>query len=135
MALAHHNDDAVETFFMNVMTSGQLRTFLPVTPLSRSGITVLRPLLYYRESEIRELVAKLGIKPLKNPCPYDGHTMRQDVKEHIAELNERYPEVYDHLLAAMRSSERQELWPAKPTDKEMVAKFRAFWGRKRGQQP
>ena len=135
VALAHHNDDAVETFFMNVMTSGQLRTFLPVTPLSRSGITVLRPLLYYREQEIRDLVAKLNIKPLKNPCPYDGHTMRQDVKEHIAELNERYPEVYDHLLAAMRSSERQELWPGKPTDKEMVAKFRAFWGRKRGQQP
>ena len=33
VALAHHNDDAVETFFMNLMTSGQLRTFLPVTPL------------------------------------------------------------------------------------------------------
>ena len=79
VALAHHNDDAVETFFMNLVTSGQLRTFLPVTPLSRSGITVLRPLLYYREQEIRELVAKLGLKPIKNPCPYDGHTMRQDI--------------------------------------------------------
>ena len=119
---------------MNLMTSGQLRTFLPVTPLSRSGITVLRPLLYYREQEIRDLVAKLGIKPLKNPCPYDGHTMRQDVKEHIAELNGRYPEVYDHLLAAMRGGDRQELWPSKPTDKEMVAKFRAFWGRKNKEQ-
>lgn len=65
VALAHHNDDAVETFFMNLVTSGQLRTFLPVTPLSRSGITVLRPLLYYREQEIRELVAKLGLTPIK----------------------------------------------------------------------
>ena len=67
VALAHHNDDAVETFFMNLVTSGQLRTFLPVTPLSRSGITVLRPLLYYREQEIRELVAKLGLKLSKTP--------------------------------------------------------------------
>ena len=80
-------------------------------------------------------MAKLGIKPLKNPCPYDGHTMRQDVKEHIAQLNERYPEVYDHLLAAMRCSDKQELWPGKPTDKEMVSKFRTFWGRKRREQP
>ena len=46
VALAHHHDDAVETFLMNVLTSGQLRTFLPVTPLSKTGLTVLRPLLY-----------------------------------------------------------------------------------------
>ena len=129
VALAHHNDDAVETFFMNLMTSGQLRTFLPVTPLSRTGITVLRPLLYYRESEIRQLVEKLQLKPLKNPCPYDGHTMRQDIKEHLVELDARYPEVYDHLAAAMRCGDTSELWPAKP-GKELVGKFRAFWGQK-----
>ncbi len=127
VALAHHNDDAVETFFMNLMTSGQLRTFLPVTQLSRSGITVLRPLLYYRESEIRALVQKLNLQPLKNPCPYDGSTMRQEVKEHIAALDARYPEVYEHLAAAMRCSDKQELWQAKPDDKAMVKKFRNFW--------
>lgn len=131
VALAHHNDDAVETFFMNLVTSGQLRTFLPVTPLSRSGITVLRPLLYYRESEIRQLVAKLNLEPIKNPCPYDGHTMRQDIKEHIAQLDGRYPEIYEHLAAAMRCSQQQELWPAKPDAKELIGKFRSFWQRKK----
>lgn len=127
IALAHHNDDAVETFFMNVMTTGQLSTFLPVTYLSRMDLTVLRPLLYYRESEIIELVEKLGIKPLKNPCPYDGHTTRQDVKEHIAALNDMYPQVYDHLAAAMRKQPKQELWPEKPDQKELLKKFKAFW--------
>lgn len=128
VALAHHNDDAVETFFMNLMTTGQLRTFLPVTYLSRTDITVLRPLLYYRESEIREMVERLGIQPLKNPCPYDGHTMRQDVKEHIAELNSTYPEVYDHLAAAMRTpTDPEALWPSKLDQKTMVNKFRTFW--------
>ncbi len=130
VALAHHNDDAVETFFMNMFTTGQLKTFLPVTPLSRTGLTVLRPLLYYRESEIRELVDKLELKPLKNPCPYDGYTTRQDVKEHIAALDEKYPEVYEHLAAAMRGSEAQELWPGKLTQKELVQKFRTFWNKK-----
>lgn len=131
VALAHHHDDAVETFFMNLMTSGQLRTFLPVTELSRTGITVLRPLLYYRESEIRQLVEKIGLRPLKNPCPYDGHTMRQDIKEHIAQLNEKYPEVYDHLGAAMRCSQKQELWPEKLSQKELVPKFHEFWGKRK----
>lgn len=131
IALAHHHDDAVETFFMNIVTSGQLRSFLPVTPLSRSGITVLRPLLYYREKEIVELVKKLNLHPLKNPCPYDGHTTRQDVKEHIAALDARYPEIYDHLAAAMRCSDQQELWPGKLGQKELAQKFRAFWQQKK----
>lgn len=131
VALAHHHDDAVETFFMNLCTSGQLRTFLPVTPLSRTGLTVLRPLLYYRESEIRQLVEKLKLQPLKNPCPYDGHTTRQDVKEHIADLDKRYPEIYEHLAAAMRCSETQELWPQKLSQKELAGKFREFWKKKK----
>ena len=103
--------------------------------VSRSGITVLRPLLYYREQEIRELVAKLGLKPIKNPCPYDGHTMRQDIKEHIAALNAQYPEIYEHLAAAMRDSDRQELWPPKP-GKELLQKFHTFWrrGKKQAEQ-
>lgn len=131
VALAHHHDDAVETFFMNLATSGQLRTFLPVTPLSRTGLTVLRPLLYYRESEVRELVQKLNLKPLKNPCPYDGHTTRQDIKEHIQQLDAMYPEIYDHLAAAMRQTETQELWPQKLSQKELAAKFKEFWRKKK----
>lgn len=127
IALAHHNDDAVETFFMNLMTTGQLKTFLPVTYLSRMDLTVLRPLLYYREEEIRQLIKEIGLEPIKNPCPYDGYTMRQDIKEHIAELNAKYPEVYDHLAAAMRIPEKCELWPSKLHQKDMVNKFRTFW--------
>lgn len=130
VALAHHHDDAVETFLMNVLTSGQLRTFLPVTPLSKTGLTVLRPLLYYRESEIIANVRQLELQPLRNPCPYDGHTKRQDIKEHIRELESLSPEVYDHLAAAMRSAPNQELWPAQLNQKQLADKFHNFWRQK-----
>ena len=56
--------------------------------------------------------------------------MRQDIKEHIAKLDALYPDVYDHLAAAMRCSDKQELWPEKP-GKELLGKFHAFWGRKK----
>lgn len=127
VALAHHNDDAVETFFMNMMTTGQMSTFLPVTHLTRTGITVLRPLMFYREYEIRSMVRKLGLQPLKNPCPYDGHTKRQDIKEHIKALNKEYPGIYDHLASAMRYQPGQDLWPAKMDPKALEMKFKAFW--------
>ena len=57
------------------------------------------------------MVRQLDLQPLRNPCPYDGHTKRQDIKEHIRELEKRSPEVYDHLAAAMRNAPNQELWP------------------------
>ena len=128
--LAHHHDDAVETFLMNVLTSGQLRTFLPITPLSRTGLTVLRPLLYYREAEIIDMVRQLDLQPLRNPCPYDGHTKRQDIKEHIRELEKLSPEVYDHLAAAMRNAPNQELWPEQLSQKQLADKFHNFWRQK-----
>lgn len=69
VAWAHHHDDAVETFFLNLVASGQLKTFLPVTPLSRTGLTLIRPLLYYREAEIISMVDELNLHPLKTPAP------------------------------------------------------------------
>ncbi len=130
VALAHHHDDAVETFALNLFTSGQLKTFLPVTYLSRMDLSVLRPLLYYREQEVIDYVDTLQLQPLKNPCPYDGHTKREETKELIRRLSAVYPEVYEHLAAAMRTSPQQELWPQALNQKEMATKFRQFWGKK-----
>lgn len=127
VALAHHNDDAVGTFLLNLIHSGQLKTFLPCTYLTRTGLTVLRPLLYYRESEIIAYGKSLGLKPLKNPCPYDGHTERQEMKTLIETLKKTDADIYNHLASAMRPGDTQELWPAKPHQDQMVKLFRAFW--------
>ena len=81
----------METFFLNLVASGQLKTFLPVTPLSRTGLTLIRPLLYYREAEIISMVDELNLHPLKNPCPYDGHTKRQEAKELLARCRASTP--------------------------------------------
>lgn len=127
VALAHHHDDAVETFLLNLITSGQLKTFLPVTYLTRSAITVLRPLLYYREAEVRAYGQEIGLKPLKNPCLYDGRTKRQEIKEWLKSFDAISPEAYEHFAAAMRQSPEQELWPEKLAQKASLEKFRKFW--------
>ena len=121
VAYAHHQDDAVETFLMNIFYSGQVATFTPVTYLDRTGITVIRPLVYFREQEIRDAVSLHGFTPEPSPCPHDGNTIRQTVKELIAQLETDVPipDLYDHLAAAMRKGAVGELWPAAKSRKEM----------------
>ncbi len=126
IAYAHHLDDAVETFYMNLVTSGQLSTFLPATYLSRSGLTVIRPLLYFREEEVRTIGRRLKLAPLKSPCPYDGTTGRQQAKEELARMAAVYPDLFSHLAAALRSG-KEQLWPPKLSKDELAAKFHNFW--------
>ena len=126
VAYAHHHDDAVETFFMSLLHSGQLQTFTPKTYLDRTGITVIRPLVYMREEEIVEAQSLLSISPIPSPCPYDGNTARQKIKELIAELSKDNPLLYEHLASAMREESVKQLWPRAKTRKEMKDTYIAY---------
>ena len=46
VALGHHLDDAIETFMMNWLFHGEFRSFEPMTYLTRSEVSIIRPLLY-----------------------------------------------------------------------------------------
>ena len=129
IAYAHHNDDAVETFLMSLLWSGQLTTFTPVTYLDRMDLTVIRPLIYFRESETRAAVKYHGFTPVPSPCSHDGHTVRQDAKELISRLAPDIPDLYDHLASAMRKGALGELWPAMKTRKEMKETYFRYMGK------
>ncbi|HYH03965.1 MAG TPA: tRNA 2-thiocytidine biosynthesis TtcA family protein [Bacillota bacterium] len=121
IALAHHQDDAVETFLMSTIFSGQIKTFLPRTELERSGITVIRPLVYFREAELRQAQDLIGFTPVASPCPLDGKTKRAEVKELIRNLSRHDPRIFNNLAAAMREGRPIELWPAElPREKRKV---------------
>ena len=119
VAYAHHNDDAVETLFMGLLYSGQVHTFTPSTYLDKIDITVIRPLVYFREQEIIDAIQYHQAQPVPSPCPNDGHTIRQRVKELIQEMSIENPQLYPHLASAMRENAVGELWPAPKNRKEM----------------
>ena len=102
IALGHHYDDAIETLLMNLLFEGRIGCFQPVTYLDRTGITQIRPLLYCQEADIRRMAAKLCLPVVKNTCPMDGHSRRQEVKELIASLEERYPDLKKKLFGAVQ---------------------------------
>ena len=102
IALGHHYDDAVETFFLSLFYENRLSCFHPVTFLDRMGVTQIRPLLYVSEGMIRDGAARLSLPVVKNTCPADGYTKRQEVKELVTELGKRYPGVKNSVFTAMQ---------------------------------
>ena len=102
IALGHHFDDAVETFYINLFYAGSLSCFQPVTYLDRTDITQIRPLLYCGEGQIRNVAARENLPVVRNTCPADGATKRQEVKELIADLSKKYPKLKDYTFGAMQ---------------------------------
>lgn len=87
---------------MNLLFEGRIGCFQPVTYLDRSGITQIRPLLYCHEDEVRRAAAELKLPVVQNPCPANGSTRRQEVKELLLQLEERYPNLRQKIFGAMQ---------------------------------
>ena len=84
VALGHHNEDVLETFFLSLFFEGRLNCFSPVTYLSRRDIHVIRPMIYVPEGDIKGFARRQNLPIVHNPCPMDGVSKRQDMKEFIA---------------------------------------------------
>lgn len=83
VALGHHLDDAVETFYMNLFREGRIGCFSPVTYLSERQLTVIRPMVLATEQEVRDAVRSLSLPVIKSRCPADGVTARQETKSFV----------------------------------------------------
>lgn len=105
IAYAHHKDDVIETMMMSLLYEGRLHTFQPVTHLDRTGITVIRPLIYLNETDIIGFVRKNHVPVVKSPCPVDGHTRREYIKQLIRNLNLENPGVKERMFTAVQNSQ------------------------------
>ena len=85
VALGHHLDDAVETFYMNLWREGRIGCFSPVTYLSQRDLTLIRPMLLATEYEVQCAVREAGLPIVKSRCPADGVTVREQTIEFVQE--------------------------------------------------
>lgn len=110
VALGHHRDDALETFLLCMLQEMRLKTLQPISHLSRSGVTVIRPLLYVTEAEIRAAAQRFGLPILPSGCPVDGVTRREDMKKLLGDIEKTAPRAREYLLGALRNTEKYDLW-------------------------
>ncbi|MEZ3428517.1 MAG: tRNA 2-thiocytidine(32) synthetase TtcA [Lachnospiraceae bacterium] len=103
IAYAHHKDDVVETMLMSLIYEGRFHTFSPVTYLDRTELTVIRPLLYMHEADVVGFVNKYNLPVVKSPCPADGHTKREYVKQLLQQLNRENPGVKERMFTAIQT--------------------------------
>ncbi|MBD5547472.1 MAG: tRNA 2-thiocytidine(32) synthetase TtcA [Lachnospiraceae bacterium] len=103
VAYAHHKDDVVETMLMSLIFEGRFHTFSPVTYLDRMDLTVIRPLMYMNEVDVIGFVNKFQVPVVKSPCPADGYTKREYVKELLKKLNQENPGVKERMFTAIQN--------------------------------
>lgn len=111
LALGHHMDDVIETFLMSLLYTGQFKTFSPVTYMDRSGITLVRPLIYHSGKTVANFRENYNLPVVKNLCPVAGETKRKEMSEIIDRLGEKYPDLRRSFVTALQSLDPKNLWP------------------------
>ncbi len=107
LALGHHLDDAIESFFMNMFYNGAMRAMPPIYK-TQKGLYVIRPLIEVRESQTRGFVKRNDFMAIGDEaCPamrFDIKEpyVRENMKEFVRELESRFPDVVKYIRASFR---------------------------------
>lgn len=104
IALGHNKDDVIQTLLLCMFYEGRMYTFSPVSYLDRMDLYSIRPLIYVPEKEVISYSKKNELPVVKSPCPADGNTKREDMKQFINQLRNQYDNLDNHLFGAIQRS-------------------------------
>jgi len=110
VALGHHVDDALETYLMNFLLHGQMKSFEPKTYLSRKDITLIRPMIYIAEKDIIRYTEKMQLPIIHNPCPVDKKTKREEMKRLVNQLEKTFPDIREKFILAIERGVAENFW-------------------------
>ena len=101
IALGHHLDDIIETFFMNMTGKGQLSTMPILLHYRDYPVSLIRPLAYLEERELIACAAEKDILKAACTCPYGIKSVRRDIRARIADFTGNSGAVKRRILAAI----------------------------------
>lgn len=100
IAFGHHRDDNAQTVLMNLFHKGSFEGMLPKIFMHHYQVTILRPLIYASESEIRQFAQQQGFARIMCRCPVGQNSMRKQVEQLLSDLENLYPNVRDNVATA-----------------------------------
>ena len=110
VALGHNREDVLETFFMSLLYESRLNTFGPVTYLSRSEVTVIRPLVFLPEKYALSVARRLELPICKPNCPVAGKTKREDMKAVLQYFCSIMPDAKERIMNAIADTHKYGMW-------------------------
>ncbi|MFC1524449.1 ATP-binding protein [Thermodesulfobacteriota bacterium] len=113
IVFGHHQEDIIETFFLNLMYGGNVSTMVPLQSLFNGNLTIIRPLAYLAKSQIIDLGNTLGITPVANPCPLAEESKRVSIRNLLNTLYEDDPRIKSNIFSGLSNIKTDYL--LKPT--------------------
>lgn len=113
LALGHHADDAIETFFMNMLNESRLATLRPISYLDRNKVYQIRPLMLCREKDIAKLSKSLKLPVIENMCPNEKVTQRTFMKDFIEKNfynSKQWPNAYINIVRSFLNKDNSYMW-------------------------
>ncbi|WP_232362542.1 tRNA lysidine(34) synthetase [Desulfogranum mediterraneum] len=107
LALGHHRDDIIETFFLNLTSAGNLSTMSPCQALFSGRLSIIRPLAYCDKEDVDQLGRRLGFSPIRSACPLSEQTRREEIHQLVQTIYASVPDAKEHIFAAL-GNVRQE---------------------------
>lgn len=100
IAFGHHRDDQAQTVLMNLLHKAEFAGNLPKLHMREYGVTIIRPLIYIAEQDIRTFAQQQGFARIMCRCPVGQHSMRKEVDNLLTELEEKFPNARENIAKA-----------------------------------
>src|SRR5690242_11038388 len=102
IALGHHRDDILATFFLNLFFGGKLKTMPPKLVSDDGKHVVIRPLAYVRERDLARYAQHMQFPIIPcNLCGSQEHLQRKQVTAMLREWEKKYPGRLESVFNAM----------------------------------
>jgi tRNA 2-thiocytidine biosynthesis protein TtcA len=103
IALGHHKDDLIETFFLNVFYGASISTMLPLQDLFGGKLTVIRPLYMVDEKLITGYANSMGWPKIHLGCPTAGASKREEIKEMLQGFYQSNRKIKGNIFHALQN--------------------------------
>jgi tRNA(Ile)-lysidine synthase TilS/MesJ len=100
VAFGHHRDDSAQTLLLNLLHKAEFAANLPKVPMHDYGVTIIRPLIYIAEENLRAFAKQYGFQRITCQCPVGQNSKRKTVERLIQEIETHFPHARSNLARA-----------------------------------